>query len=160
MKKLLLIALLLVPMFARAANPAFTDFNTNQFDTTGNKVALKSSGVSTAVTPLTWSGTNAVGFNCATNNMSYTLLLTNNVLLGSGTFTSLPQKTTNLFFTLGLQQDSTGGRIVSITNSVVSWADGQVPVIKTNANAVSYLYFHTHLFTNSMLVGSPNLNVY
>jgi len=117
------------------------------------------SGVSTAVTPLAYSGTNITGFDCSTNNMTYTLALTNHCLFGSSTFANLQQKTTNHFFTLGFQQDSAGGWVPKFTNTVVTWADSNQPVIKTNAGAVSYLYFHTHLFTNSMLVGSPNINV-
>lgn len=117
------------------------------------------SGVTTVVTPLAYSGTNITGFNCLTNNATYTLLLTNHCLFDASTFTGLPNTTTNLFFTLGLKQDSAGTWVPKFTNSIVAWADGVQPVIKTNANAVSYLYFHTHLFTNGMLVGSPNLNV-
>lgn len=117
------------------------------------------SGVSTVVTPLAYSGTNITGFNCLTNNATYTLLLTNHCLFDASTFTGLPNTTTNLFFTLGLKQDSAGAWVPKFTNSILTWADGVQPVIKTNANAVSYLYFHTHLFTNGMLVGSPNLNV-
>ena len=41
MKKLLCILLLLATPLLRAANPAFTDFNTGQFGTAGNKVAIK-----------------------------------------------------------------------------------------------------------------------
>lgn len=37
----LFICILLVAPFIRAANPAFTDFNTNQFRTSGNKVTVK-----------------------------------------------------------------------------------------------------------------------
>ncbi len=116
--------------------------------------------MSTAVVGLTYTGgTNILGFSCLTNNMSYTLLLTNNAFFGTATFTELPNITTNLFFTLGLKQDGTGGRTVGITNTVVDWADGNLPIITTNANAISYLYFHTSLFTNGMLIGSPNLNL-
>jgi hypothetical protein len=117
------------------------------------------SGVSTTVTPLAYSGTNITGFNCLTNNATYTLTLTNHCLFDASTFTGLPNTTTNVFFTLGLKQDSTGTWVPKFTNSIIAWADGVQPVIKTNANAVSYLYFHTHLFTNGMLVGSPNINV-
>lgn len=116
-------------------------------------------GVSTAVVPLAYSGTNITGFNCATNNTTYTLLLTNVCLFGTSTFASLQNTTTNHFFTLGLQQDSAGGWVPKFTNSIVTWAEGVQPVITTNGGAVSYLYFHTHLFTNGMLVGSPNLNI-
>lgn len=114
------------------------------------------SGVSTQVTPLTYSTTNAVGFDCTTNNMSYTLLLTNHVLFGTSTFVGLPNTTTNMFFTLGLQQNSAGGWVPKFTNSICKWASGNQPVIDTNANAVSYVYFHSSLFTNGTLVGSVN----
>ncbi len=117
------------------------------------------SGVSTTVTPLAYSGTNITGFNCLTNNATYTLVLTNHCLFNAATFTGLPNTTTNMFFTLGFQQNSAGGWVPKLTNSIVTYADGVQPVIKTNANAVSYLYFHTHLFTNGMLVASPNINV-
>lgn len=40
--RLPLIFLLLVPFVLRAASPAFTDFDTNQFGTNGNKVEIKS----------------------------------------------------------------------------------------------------------------------
>src|SRR6185503_14709058 len=102
------------------------------------------SGVSTAVTPLAYSGTNITGFDCSTNNMTYTLTLTNHCLFGSSTFSNLQQKTTNHFFTLGLQQDSAGGWVPKFTNTICAWTDGTAggqPVIKTNAGAVSYLYF-------------------
>ncbi len=117
------------------------------------------SGVSTTVTALGLSGTNVTGFDCTTNNMTYTLVLSVNAFFGTGTFSGLPNTTTNMFFTLGLQQDGTGGRVPLFTNSVVKWADGNQPVIKTNAGAVSYLYFHSHLFTNGLLVGTANINV-
>ncbi len=116
-------------------------------------------GVSTAVTALGLSGTNVTGFSCLTNNMTYTLTLTNHLLFGTSTFTDVPNTTTNHFFTLGLKQDASGGWVPKFTNSVVAWADGVQAVIKTNANALSYVYFHTHLFTNGMLVASPNINV-
>jgi hypothetical protein len=127
--------------------------------TLGNDNTLTATGVTTGVTPLAYSGTNITGFNCLTNNATYTLTLTNHCLFGASTFTGLPNTTTNVFFTLGLKQDSAGGYVPKFTNSIVAWADGNQPVIKTNANAVSYLYFHSHLFTNGMLVGSPNINV-
>lgn len=117
------------------------------------------SGVTTAVTPLTYSGTNINGFNCLTNNATYTLTLTNHCLFDSSTFTGLPNTTTNVFFTLAMKQDSAGGWVPKFTNSIIAWTDGNQPVFKTNANAVSYAYFHSHLFTNGMLVGSPNINV-
>jgi len=122
---------------------------------------LSASGgsVSTIVTPLAYSGTNITGFDCTTNNASFTLTLTNHCLFNAASFTGLPNTTTNLFFTLGLQQNNAGGWVPKFTNSLIAWADGNQPVIKTNANAVSYVYFHTHLFTNGMLVGSPNINV-
>ena len=117
------------------------------------------SGVSTQVTPLAYSGTNITGFDCTTNNMTYTLTLTNDCLFGSSTFVGLPNTTTNVFFTLALKQDATGTRVPKFTNSIVAWSEGVQPVITTNANSVSYLYFHSHLFTNGMLVGSVNVNV-
>ncbi len=129
-------------------------WNTNFSTSSGS-----GSGVSTAVTPLGLSGTNVTGFDCSTNNMSYTLTLAGHYLFGSSTFANLQNKTTNMFFTLGLQQDSSGGWVPKFTNTIVVWADGNQPVIKTNANAVSYLYFHSSLFTNGTLVGSPNINI-
>lgn len=116
-------------------------------------------GLTEAVTTLTYTTTNAVGFDCSTNGASYFLLLTNHVLFGSSTFSSLPAKTAYRTFTLCLQQDSTGGYVPKFTNSIVAWADGVQPVIKTNANAVSYIYLHTSLATNSMLVGTPNIGI-
>mgnify|MGYP001615990522 CR=1 FL=1 len=113
-------------------------------------------GVSTAVTALGLSSTNVTGFDTSTNNMTYTLTLAGHYLFGTSTFANLNQNTTNMFFTLGLQQDSTGGWVPKFTNTVVTWSEGVQPVIPTNANSVTYLYFHTHLFTNSMLVGSMN----
>jgi len=125
----------------------------------GTNLTVTTTGVSTAVTPLAYSGTNITGFDCTTNNMSYTLTLTNHCLFGTSTFTGLPNKTTNMFFTVGFQQDATGGWTPKFTNTVVAWADGNQPVIRTNANAVSFVYLHTHLFTNSMLVGSANIGL-
>lgn len=117
------------------------------------------SGVTTTVTPLAYSGTNITGFDCLTNNATYTLTLTNHCLFGTSTFSNVPNTTTNHFFTLALKQDSTGTWVPKFTNSIVAWADGIQAVIRTNANAVSYVYFHTHLFTNGMLVASPNIGV-
>jgi hypothetical protein len=117
------------------------------------------SGLSTHVTTLTWSGTNAVGFNAATNGETFIITLTNNVLFGTSTFSNLPNKDEYKTFALGLQQDSTGGRIVTFTNSVVSWALGVPAFIETNANAYSMVYFHTHTFTNGMLAATPNVDI-
>lgn len=117
------------------------------------------SGLTEAVTTLTYSGTNAVGFDCSTNGMSYYILLTNHVLFGSSTFASLPAKTAYRTFTLCLQQDSAGGYVPKFTNSIVAWSEGVQAQVTTNANAVSYVYFHTSLATNSMLVGSANVNI-
>jgi hypothetical protein len=119
-------------------------------------------GLTTDVTTLAWSGTNITGFDCSTNGESFFLLVTNHCLFGASTFSNLPAKTAYKTFTLCLQMDGTGGYVPKFTNSIVAWTDGTQggqPVIKTNANAVSYVYFHTHLATNSMLVGSPNINV-
>lgn len=116
-------------------------------------------GLTEAVTTLTYSGTNAVGFDCSTNGMSYYILLTNHVLFGSSTFASLPAKTAYRTFTLCLQQDSAGGYVPKFTNSIVAWSEGVQVQVTTNANAVSYVYFHTSLATNSMLVGSGNVNI-
>ena len=139
---------------------------TNQISDNGtaltyNGVAVggSGSGVSTTVTPLAYSGTNITGFNCLTNNATYTLVLTNHCLFNAATFTGLPNTTTNLFFTLALKQDSAGTWVPKFTNSIIAWAEGVQPVVTTNANAISYLYFHSHLWTNGMLVGTPNLNV-
>lgn len=121
--------------------------------------ATASGGVTTSVTPLAYSGTNITGFNCLTNNATYTLLLTNHCLFNAASFTGLPNTTTNMFFTLALKQDGTGTWVPKFTNSIVAWTEGVQPVITTNANSISYLYFHSHLWTNGMLVGSPNLNV-
>ena len=133
------------------------------FDGTSNVTATATSsggsGVTTVVTPLAYSGTNITGFNCTTNNATFTLTLTNHCLFGTSTFVDLPNTTTNHFFTLALKQDSAGTWVPKFTNSIVAWADGVQPVVKTNANAVSYLYFHSHLFTNGMLSGSANINV-
>lgn len=41
MKYIVLLGLLLGAFFVHGANPAFSDFNTNQFSTTGNKIAIK-----------------------------------------------------------------------------------------------------------------------
>ena len=120
------------------------------------------SGVTTDVTSLGWSGTNITGFDCATNGESFYLLVTNNCLFGASTFSNLPAKTAYKTYTLCLQMDGTGGYTVKITNSVVGWEDGSTggqPTIKTQANAVSYIYLHTDLTTNSTLVGTPNLNI-
>ncbi len=120
------------------------------------------SGVTTDVTTLAWSGTNITGFDCTTNGESFYLLVTNNCLFGAATFSNLPAKTVYKTYALCLQMDGTGGYIVKITNSIVGWEDGSTggqPTIKTQANAVSYVYFHTGLATNSTLVGTPNLNV-
>lgn len=127
----------------------------------GNTLTATGSGsglVETVVT-LGWSTTNITGFDCTTNGVSYYLLLTNNCLFGSSTFSNLPTKSQYRTFVLCLQQDSTGGYTPKFTNSVVKWSEGVQPVITTNAGAVSYLYFHTDLTTNSLLVGSPNLNI-
>jgi len=120
------------------------------------------SGVTTDVTALGWSGTNITGLDCTTNGASFYLLVTNNCLLGSSTFSNLPAKTAYKTYTICFQQDGTGGYTVKLTNSVVGWEDGGTggqPTIKTQANAVSYIYLHTDLTTNSTLVGTPNLNI-
>ncbi len=62
-------------------------------------------------------------------------------------------------YTFCVQQDSTGGRIASFTNSVVGWALATPVFIETNASAVSYVYFHTDLATNATLVGTGNIDV-
>jgi hypothetical protein len=73
-KHLLLLALL--PLAVRAASPAFTDFDTTQFGTTGNKVAIKSGATTTnltdkgQVTALTFAGNAGV----ITNNVLLTYL--------------------------------------------------------------------------------------
>jgi len=133
---------------------------TNALTLNGSPVLTNASGgVTTVVTPLAYSGTNITGFNCLTNNATYTLTLTNHCLFDASTFTGLPNTTTNVFFTLAFKQDSAGGWVPKLTNSIVAFADGVHPVIKTNANAISFLYLHSHLWTNGMLVGSANINV-
>ena len=52
MKTLLSLTLTLLAIIAHAANPAFTDFNANQFGTTGNKVFMKATGNGAVVTNL------------------------------------------------------------------------------------------------------------
>lgn len=49
MKTLLTFLFLFVAVAVHAANPAFTDFNSNQFDTTGNKVAVESGAILTNI---------------------------------------------------------------------------------------------------------------
>ncbi len=122
---------------------------------------LNASALTTAVTTLAYSGTtNITGFNALNNGQTFILTVTNNCFFGTATFSNLPNSTTNQFYTLGLKMDATGGYTVGFTNAVVGWADGFVPVIKTNAAAISYIYFHTGLWTNGTLVGTPNLNVF
>ncbi len=122
---------------------------------------LNASALTTAVTTLAYSGTtNITGFNALNNGQTFILTVTNNCFFGTATFSNLPNSTTNQFYTLGLKMDATGGYTVGFSNAIVAWADGFVPVVKTNANAISYLYFHTGLFTNGTLVGTPNLNVF
>ncbi len=122
---------------------------------------LNASALTTAVTTLAYSGTtNITGFNALNNGQTFILTVTNNCFFGTATFSNLPNSTTNQFYTLGLKMDGTGGYTVGFTNAVVGWADGFVPVIKTNAAAISYIYFHTGLWTNGTLVGTPNLNVF
>jgi len=116
-------------------------------------------GVNTHVTALTWSGTNAAGVNCITNGETFTIIATNNLHFGTSSFSNLPTTSSYQTYTLCIQQDSTGGRIVSFTNSVVAWALGTPVFIETNASAVSVVYLHTHPFTNSMLVGVGNIDV-
>jgi len=121
--------------------------------------ATATGGVTTDVTTLGWSGTNITGFDCSTNGESFYLFVTNNAHFGTATFSNLPAKTAYKTYTLCLQMNSTGGYIVTYTNTVVGWALGQPVFIETNANAVSYVYLHTDLSTNSTLVGTGNVDV-
>lgn len=134
-------------------------FATNTISAGKTNLTISSAGGSTAVTTLTYSGTNIVGADMSTNGMSFYLLVTNHCLLGTATFSNLPAKTAYQTYTFCFQQDSAGGYVPKLTNSIWVWADGNQPVIKTNANAVSYIYAHTGLATNSTLVGTPNINI-
>ncbi len=100
-----------------------TDANTNVVATTiGSGLAFDGTtlsatggggGPSTHVTTLGWSGTNLTGFNCATNGESFYVLATNNAHFGTSTFSNLQNKDAYMTYTLCVQQDSTGGRIIS-----------------------------------------------
>jgi len=131
------------------------------YDTSTRTLSATASGggVTTDVTTLGWSGTNITGFDATTNGMSFYLLATNNAHFGTATFSNLPAKTAYKTYTLCVQMDSTGGRIITFTNTVVGWALAQPVFIETNASAVSYVYLHTDLTTNSTLVGTANVDV-
>ncbi len=171
MKKNLAFLLLFAAGVARAAVPAppTTDF-TRGFLVTTNQATAQTylgvsagggggSGLSTHVTTLGWSSTNLTGFNCATNGESFYVLATNNFHFGTSTFTNLPAKTVYQSYTLCVQMDTTGGWIGSMTNTIVGWSLATPVFIETNANAVSYVYFHTDLSTNATLVGTGNIDV-
>lgn len=49
MKYIVSLGLLLGAFFVRGANPGFGDFNTNQFSTTGNKIAIKPNALLTNI---------------------------------------------------------------------------------------------------------------
>lgn len=118
------------------------------------------SGLDTSVTTLGWSGTNLTGFNCATNGATFKVTLTNNAFLGTSTFSNLPDTSTMKQWTLLVQEDSTGGWVLNATNTVVAAADGVFPQVWTNANGITWYYFHTDLTTNNTLAVIANVNVH
>jgi len=80
MKRILFVFLVLCSVSARAANPAFTDFNTNQFGTINNKVAIKNAALTTNLVV----HESFIFKNGASTNFSITPVLTSASFLSSG----------------------------------------------------------------------------
>lgn len=109
-----------------------------------------------AYATLTLSGTNVSAISL-TNSSAFKLTLTTNAFFGVPT--DLPGTNFQQTIQIHVIQDSTGGRTVTFTNS--SWnlaatdpSTNAVPVISTNANAVTLFTFSTSPFTVSRLYGA------
>ncbi len=126
----------------------------------GTTLTATGGGVSTAVTTLAYSGaTNITGFDCSTNGSAFKLTLTNNAYIGGTNVVGLQAATSYMTYTLQVQNNTTGLYTLTFDPTIFAWAEGVQPVKTTNASSADVYYFHTHLFTNSMLVGSMNQNV-
>jgi len=136
------------------SNPNLTDNSWITF--TATSTTNISATPIASVTTLTYSGTNLTGFDCA--NKVFKIVLTQNSFIG--TVVNLPTTSQYKEFVLAVQQDSTGGRFLNFTNSIFEWSEGVQPISTTNANAVDYYYFHTSIWTNSLLVGNMNPNIH
>lgn len=82
MKLLIALLMLLAAVATQAANPAFQDFNTNQFGTAGNKVAIKSGPILTNVQDTGTSKLNALQVSNAVQTAD--IVISNNFLFQSG----------------------------------------------------------------------------
>ncbi len=100
MKTLLITVAFLVACAGHAANPAFTDFITNQFDVTGNKVRISPSAVVTNNTIITTNLT-------VLNSLTVSNIITTNITIVNNLTTS------NLFYITGK------GNTLIITNNIL-----------------------------------------
>lgn len=129
---------------------------TNNFFVTGKGATLiMTNYVQFPFNSLSLSGSNVSAINLATGS-AYKLLLTNSAFFGIPT--GFPG--TNLMQTIQLhvQQDSTGSRSLTFTNS--SWAlagsgasTNAVAAIDTNANSISIITFATSPFNAAKMFG-------
>lgn len=102
-------------------------------------------------TALTYSGGTNVTID-GSGGTNFFLLLTNTAFFV--TPNNVPaSKSTNTYFTVYFQQDSTGTRAVTWTNGSFKWPGNNQFQPTTNANAVSYVTFTMSPFTNGIFIG-------
>lgn len=128
MKHLLIVGLLLAAFFVHAANPAFTDFNTNQFDVTGRMVTIKSNAAVTNLTvvyPLDDSiviSTNAAKNTYGVRSINTNAFAKSNIFVGTTI--------------AGVMSTNGAGTEVLVTNIPLSQFNWET--FATNANGVLY----------------------
>ncbi len=126
MKNLILLALLLVPLLARSANPAFTDFNTNSFNTATNKINFRGGTLNTLTK---WGPTtNALGDSSITDDG--TIVASTNAILEFG-----PDDASQPFFRLRAKDTVSGdgtGLIISSGNPGVAGHGADIAVAATD----------------------------
>ena len=111
----------------------------------------------TNITTLTYTGvTNIIGFDCSTNGARYRLTLTTNAYIGGGNVTGLQTTNANYSYILDVINDTTGLYTLTFDPTIFAWSEGSMPIKSTNASGYDTFYFHTHGFTNSMVIGNMN----
>jgi hypothetical protein len=173
MKILLSIFLACTAIMAQAANPSFSDFNANQFDTTGNKVNLKAGAKLTNVFLVGFWSSNGVYLGAVTNvNLVGFTLLTNangTLSIGAPTGGGSGNNFDPVFFSTNANGQIVAVRGATVTNETVinqlTFQDpgGFTPWVITNDPSGPQLVIRSPLFgqdylhfdSATMLVPSP-----
>jgi len=122
-KKLLLtFGLGLVALIANAAIPAFTDFNTNQFSVTGNKVSILATPAITNLSPSQLAAVTNIANNTAgvTTNEVNGIIATNVYLLATGVLATNAQPGSTGGTNLANGSSVSVGNITATTNLTVT----------------------------------------